>query len=74
MKSKTKQITELRGQVIGMGFLLKCIRQRHGHDFSEGMADQVRQAVRDYELLARRIAQSEADKAAQAATPPSAPQ
>lgn len=68
-KSPAKRIAKLEGQVIGMGFLLMKLQQTYGHDFGEGMAEQVRQAINDYRQLSASIAQRDAAaKATGAAT------
>ncbi|MDH0899651.1 hypothetical protein N5C12_09835 [Comamonas aquatica] len=64
-KSPAKRIAKLEGQVIGMGFLLAKLQQTYGHDFGDGMAEQVKQAVNDYRQLSAAIAQRDAAKASE---------
>lgn len=68
-KSPAKRIEKLEGQVIGMGFLLLKLEHTYGHDFGDGIADQVRQAVRDYRQLSNSIAQRDAAAKARTTAP-----
>lgn len=52
-KSQAQRIERLEAVCMGMGFLLQKLQAKHGDDFGEGTRIQVREAIRDYQQIAK---------------------
>lgn len=64
-KSAAKRIAHLEGICIGAGLLLEKLQARYSASFGEGVAEQVRDCIRDTREVARVVLQREqAGKAA----------
>lgn len=47
MAKKTRNVEWLQDTIVGAAFLMKCLKCRHGHDFSDGLMMQVKEFLRD---------------------------
>lgn len=47
MAKKTRSVEWLQDTIVGAAFLMKCLKGRYGHDFSDGLMAQVKDFLRD---------------------------
>lgn len=68
-KTPAQKIERLESIVLGMGFLLLKLKSEYGHDFGYGMAEQVDQALQDYQAVSQSHQQRIAARAALSGEP-----